>query len=237
MDGAATFELFGTAHLSTIMLIGMAAAIGPWLVRRAGPGFPERAVARTIALLLVAHELFKIWMRIAVYEQPVGEALPLHLCNIATFLVAYVLVWSGFRAFEIAYFWGMAGTMQAILTPDLPFGFPSLLYLTFFVGHGLVVVGVIYAVVVMDLQPTLASVGRALLTTLAYAALIAPLNLALGTNYLYLRHKPEGASLMDYFGPWPWYLPVLLAVGAIIFLLCYSPFAVLALRAKRLQSR
>ena len=120
----------------------------------------------------------------------------------------------------------MAGTVQAILTPDLPFGFPSLLYVSFFIGHGLVIVGVIYAVVVMGLRPTLASVGRALLATLAYAALIAPLNMALGTNYLYLRHKPEGASLMDYFGPWPWYLFVLLGVGTVIFLLCYAPIAV-----------
>jgi hypothetical integral membrane protein (TIGR02206 family) len=232
VTGDTPFVLFGTAHLLTILLIALSSAVLPWIVHRAGPAVPERAIARSLAILLVAHELFKIWMRMAVYGQSPGEALPLHLCNVAAFLIAYVLVWSRYRAFEVAYFWGMAGTVRAILTPDLPFGFPSLSYVTFFIGHGLVIVGVLYAVVVMGLRPTLASVGRAVLATLAYAALITPLNMALGANYLYLRHKPEGASLMDYFGPWPWYLFVLLGVGAVTFMLCYAPFAVIEHRAK-----
>ena len=181
-----------------------------------------------LAIGIVGHELFKIWMRLTLYEQTLAEALPLHLCNAAAFLVAYVLARRSYSAFEIAYFWALTGTVQAILTPDLPSGYPSLPYLTFFLSHGLVIMGVFYAIVVYGFRPTLSSVGKAIVVTLAYAALIAPVNVLLGTNYLYLRHKPAGASLIDYLGPWPWYIAALVGIGIGLILLCYAPFAVLA---------
>ena len=39
------------------------------------------------------------------------------------------------RWLEVAYFWGIGGTAQAILTPDLKFAFPDLRFLSFFIAH------------------------------------------------------------------------------------------------------
>ena len=58
-----------------------------------------------------------------------------------------------------------------VLTPDLRHGFPGLLYLTFFLGHGPMVLGVIYATVVYELRPTLRSVARTVIATLAHMVL------------------------------------------------------------------
>ena len=38
-------------------------------------------------------------------------------------------------AVELTYFWGLAGTLQAIVTPDLSAGFPQLEFFMFVVGH------------------------------------------------------------------------------------------------------
>jgi uncharacterized membrane protein YwaF len=66
-----------------------------------------------------------------------------------------------------------------------------------------------------------------------YATVIAPLNWLLGTNFLYLRHKPYGASLIDYLGPWPWYIASLALIAIVSFVVWWLPFGVLERRSRR----
>src|SRR5438132_907921 len=48
-----------------------------------------------------------------------SQPLPLQLCDVAIFVAAAAL-WSRNQLLvEITYFWGLAGTLQALLTPDL----------------------------------------------------------------------------------------------------------------------
>jgi hypothetical integral membrane protein (TIGR02206 family) len=62
--------------------------------------------------------------------------------------------------------------------------------------------------------------------TNVYMALVAPINIALGTNYMYLFEKPKEATLMDFLGPWPWYILGLEAVGTALFFIMYSPYLI-----------
>ncbi|HEY9576408.1 MAG TPA: TIGR02206 family membrane protein, partial [Pseudobacillus sp.] len=43
-------------------------------------------------------------------------------------------------------------------------------------------------------------------------------------NYLYLHHKPETASLLDFLGPYPWYILSLEAVAFTLSLLVWLLF-------------
>jgi len=227
------FTLFGLQHTTTILIVA-AAAIGlPFLARRFGGTGTRRAIGVSLGTFLVLQEVLTTVALVYWYDVPLAASLPLHLCGIETFLVAYVLLFRSYPAFEVAYFWGVAGTLQAILTPDLQQGFPSLTYVSFFAGHGAVIVGVSFAIIVYGFRPTLHSVRKAVLVTLAYLVFVGLLNLALGTNFFYLRHKPNQPSLMDYFGPWPWYILVGIVVGIAVYLLCYLPFAVAARRKTR----
>lgn len=236
-NGATSFVLFGPDHVTTILIIVAVSIAVPIVVRRAATGGAQRWIATILAVALLANELSKMWVRAYWYGAPIVEVLPLHLCSAAAFLTAYVLVRRRYAVYEIVYFWGLGGTLQAILTPDLQQGFPSISYMIFFLGHGLVILGVIYATVVYDFRPTLHSVKKTIIVTLVYMALVAPLNIALGTNYLYLRHKPEQPSLMDYFGPWPWYILGLIAAGVISCLAYYAPFGLVAWLSKRRKKR
>ena len=43
------------------------------------------------------------------------------------------------------------------------------------------------------------------------------INLLVEGNYMFLREKPKGGSLLDFLGPYPWYILVLEFVAFIIF--------------------
>ena len=44
-----------------------------------------------------------------------------------------------------------------------------------------------------------------------------------GTDYFFLRAKPADPSLLDFLGPWPWYILSTEGVALILFLLIYLP--------------
>ena len=50
------------------------------------------------------------------------------------------------------------------------------------------------------------------------------INYAIGSNYMFLLHKPQDPSLLDYFGPWPFYLVGIEISGLITMALLYLPF-------------
>lgn len=228
------FALFSPSHLGTIAVIVAASIVLPLWVRRQGSERLANRLAVGMAAFLVVHELVKIWVRVAVYDMPLIHHLPLHLCNIAIFLTAIMLAWRSYRAYELVYFWGFAGTLQAVLTPDIEFGFPHVFYVSYYVSHGAIIVGAIYATLVFEFRPTLRSISRVYFITAIYAfVFIAPLNYLLDTNYLYLRYKPAGASILDYLGPWPWYIVVLTLLAWVFFFAYYLPFLIIDLIGKR----
>lgn len=150
--------------------------------------------------------------------------LPLHLCDVTVWLTAYSAARRSARAFSIAYYWGMAGTTMALLTPDvqgLSWNYPTI---QFFVSHGLVVATLLTMALSGAVHLDRTSWWKALLFLHAYAAAVAAFNVLFGTNYLYLMSKPSGSTLLDLFGPWPWYLVVADAAGAVLFALLSLPF-------------
>ncbi len=221
MTSSPTFELFGTAHL--LVLTGtLALAL---LTARAPKRTDVGGLARSMAWVLLLTAVLKPILYLGIYEQPVAQSLPLNLCRINEFFCAYMLLARSYRIFEIAYFLSIAGSTSALLTPDLLQGFPDPRFVTFFLGHGLSVIAVFYAVFGFGFRPTLRSVGKIMVFLAAYTATIAAINLLLDSNYLFLSRKPEGASILNFLGPWPVYVLAMFAIAVIACLLCYLPFA------------
>ena len=220
------FELFGFQHwLSSGITIGLAVLL-PLLVRQLADDNLKEILAKALALCMASYLVASPIIRSSVYNFPLQESLPLHLCGASVALGVLMLWLRSFRVYEVVYFWGIGGVVAALLTPALQDGFPHPLFLAFFTGHGLALAGVMYATLVFGFRPRPRSVGIAVGATAAYALAMLPVNLLLGSNYLYLVRKPFRPSPLDYMGPWPWYILGLAVLVIVTCLLCYLPFPV-----------
>jgi len=213
------------------------AVIGAALVTaaRRSPGPWVRVATLALAVVLVGAEVgwWIFLARTGSSEYQLASALPLQLCDMAIFIGALALVLRSQILIEITYFWGLAGTLQALLTPDLPQRFPSFPYFQYYAAHGGIVIAALLLVVGMRCRPRHDAIWRVMAITLAYVAFVGAVDAFSGLNYMYLRAKPASASLFDLMGPWPWYLVVATGVGVALFVVLDAPF-----RARRaIESR
>ncbi|MFH1574463.1 MAG: TIGR02206 family membrane protein [Acidobacteriota bacterium] len=217
------FTLFGKDHISAILVLALLAAGIVWAGKRAG----RRArdwLGRALAFALIAYAA-AMYLRLAFRgELAWAYSLPLELCH-WVLIACLVSVLTGNRlASEIAYFWGLGGTLQAVLTPDLLDGFPSWYFIQFFWAHGVVILTVAYLIAARDFRPRPRSVVRMMLAANFYLLVAGSLDMIFGWNYGYLRRPPSQPSLLDYLGPWPWYILSLELIALATFLLLTLPF-------------
>ena len=218
----APFQLFGTAHLTALAIIGIFLLLLPQLREREKT---QRIFRYGLAGVLVLNEMgWHVW-HIANGQWTVQTMLPLHLCSVLVFLSAAMLINQNNRLFEFAYFMGIAGALQALLTPDLSIhGFPHYRFWQTFISHGGIVMAAVYMAVVMGYRPTWRSLGRVILGMNAYMLFVGGVNWLLGSNYMFIARKPPTASLLDVLGPWPWYLISLEAIGVVMCLILFVPY-------------
>ncbi len=215
-------DLFSPAHLAIIAAIPLVAAALARAARRR-PG-AARGIRLALAAALALNEL--AWYRHALAQGWVDppNGLPLDLCDVVVWLTVYALVSPRPWALDLAYYLGLAGSGMAVLTPDVGAPLGSYAGAKFFLGHGGVVAAVLFLVWSGVLRPRPGSWWRAFLAVNVYAAFVAAVNAAFGTNYMYLREKPESGTLLDLLGPWPWYVLAAEGVALALLALLYLPF-------------
>jgi hypothetical integral membrane protein (TIGR02206 family) len=210
-------------HLVPLAALILLAAVLCAAARRR-PGTWRDGVAGALAVIIVVAELsWQPYLLLQGRWSP-AIALPVQLCDVGGFVAAAALWWRKPLLVEVAYFWGLGGTLQALLTPDLGDHFPSFPYLQFYVTHAAVVLAGLYLVIGLRLQPRAGAVPRIFFLTLGFAAAVALVDVVTGGNYLYLRHIPPGGSLLNLMGPWPWYIVTGVAAALVSLLILDAPF-------------
>ncbi|HXB55355.1 MAG TPA: TIGR02206 family membrane protein [Vicinamibacteria bacterium] len=223
-DPAPPFVLFGVAHVTVLLGTVLLALVLARRVRARPSGALAGGFRYALATLLLAIIGFEMAMGVAGGWLTLQNVLPLQLCDLAMLLAVYSLIRLDRRTAELLYFWALAGSGLAMVTPDLRQGFPRWEFLAFFGLHGLVVVAALVLTFGFGLRPRPGSARRAFLATAGYAALVGGVNAMLGTNFMFLRARPATPTILDWFGPWPLYIVAAGALAFCLFWLLALPF-------------
>ena len=224
------FHAFGPSHLTVIFLTVALPLVLAFTVHRTKSRHLERAICLTISALLIINYITYLIVARQFGVTHWYRALPLQLCDWAMFVII-VALWTGNRRWlEIAYFWGIGGTLQAILTPNLRYGFPDLRFISFFVAHSGIIIGIVFLMLVYGFRPSAKGILRTFLWTEVYFVVAFTVDLLTGENYGFLLHKPEAASLLSFLSDSrPIYLIQFHFLAFAFFTLLYAPFAIVDL--------
>jgi hypothetical integral membrane protein (TIGR02206 family) len=219
------FVLFEPSHLWALLIVAVVSIAFPLWMRHRPPVWQKRA-AYTMAILLVSYRMYGPFVYHYYDDVTLISQLPFQICGMLALVNAYMLWRRSYRVYEVAYFMSLSAALQPLITPDVFYGFPHITFLLSTVSHGLLVMSGIYATFVFGFRPTWRSVVITFVTSNIYMLLLFPVNMLLGTNFMYVMHKPPTASLLDYMGPWPVYIFVGELLGLVFFLFWYMPWAI-----------
>jgi len=228
------FKLFGLQHVTTLLLL----AVGSFVAFQAGRG-PRSNRWNLAGGLFFALYAAALWT----YKLQDGIQweldLPLQLCDLIFLLCLACFISPRPLLVTLATYWGLAGTLQALITPDVRHAFPSSEFVFFFVGHSAIVLAIFF---LLGRAPHEGLQGRSGIKTsflwlLGYVALAGGFNKLLNVNYGYLSAKPQRASILDLFGPWPVYVGAGVGLALVLFVGISGVLSLLPLETRGEPSR
>jgi hypothetical integral membrane protein (TIGR02206 family) len=220
------FALFGRSHLIVLALAVVVPILLAILVRAMQSRALTRAICWTFALAISG--VWVVWYFVFYHNRwlDLGNELPMDLCSWAAVATVITLVRPNQKSYELAYFWALAGTLQGLLRPGIPYDFPEFRFIDFSIFHGGIIASVLFMTLAMKLRPTPSSIPRVVAWSLIYMAVAGFIDWQLGVDYGFLRSKPIYPSVYDLMPAWPYYLPVVMALGLLSVAIYYAPFFV-----------
>lgn len=207
------FEAFTLEHLGLVagfLVVGVALV----LLGRAHRGTAtEVRFRRGFALLIPVFTVPMQVLQLLPGDFDLDTSLPLQLCDFAWVPVAWALLTRHPLALSLTYYWGLTLSLQALAQPTLDEAFPDPNFFAFWGKHVLLVWGAVYATLTLRQGPSWRGYRQAVVATALWVAVAMSVNGLLDTNYGYFNGKPKG-TVLDYLGPWPWYVLAEVAIVA-----------------------
>ena len=221
---ATPFQVFGPSHKAVLILIVIVPLLLSGLVRLVQREGLKKGLRWAFALVIAGTwaAWYVVFARMGWIDR--GNALPLDLCSWAAIATVVALLSKSQKAYELAWFWAMAGTVQGIVTPDIPDDFPSFRFIEFSFFHGGIIAAVLFLTLGLGMRPYPRSIPRVIAWSFFYMAAAGVADWLLKVNYGFLRAKPGHASLYDLMPAWPWYIAVVVGLALLSVLICYVPF-------------
>jgi hypothetical integral membrane protein (TIGR02206 family) len=209
---------FSAPHLVALAVLLAAAPASVALVRR-HPGRPATLLCRGLAILILAAWAGEYLADVVTHIWTVRYDLPLQLTDTISVTTALALWTRRQLLVELVFMWALSASLQATLTPDLAWNFPSVFYFTFFVYHEVAIVAGLVLVFGLRLYPRPGAWWKTFAATCLVAVCAGAADALIhGADYMFLAAKPTDGSLLSVLGPWPWYLVPTAAVAVAMLL-------------------
>jgi hypothetical integral membrane protein (TIGR02206 family) len=216
------FEMFSVSHFVVISILFLGSFT--LYLKRENLNYERWRKAEVgIAISLIVMEgFYHVWMLTnGIWDA--SYAIPLELCSLSLILTVILLLTRNKYIYEILLFTALLGATQAIITPLLHHDFPHFRYFHFFYTHLMMIWVAFYFTWVKGYRPTILSVFRLFFYLNVLMPFIMLINKHVGGNYMFLSHKPTTASLLDFLGPYPWYIlsleALLITLSLIVWLI------------------
>ncbi len=211
----AEFPTFGKEHL-----IYMFACLAIWLVLPYfGKHYLTPSKRHVVAITLIVITLFQEAIfdvfQLYIDDFDIADDLSLHMCGLSLFLTSFALWKKSQAAFELAYFWGLAGAWN-------------------FLSHGIIILNVIWLIWVDGMRCRKGSLLNTVIITNGVVFVIGVVNKLLGNgaNYWFVCAKPGGDSPF-LIGEWPYYLVTFHLAGILMMAIIYLPMWIVVNRQEK----
>jgi len=222
-----SFQVFGPSHIWGIILFLILVVGVPLISKKYLAEKNQHRIGCFIGLIVGANYFIWVALEILAGTFDIKIHLPFQLCRVANILIPLIMISKSDRVYQIVYFWGMSGVFQGLITPDITNNFPHFHFIRFWVGHNGMIIALVYATVVYGMRPQICSIKKAFVASNLFLLASVIVNLILDANYFWICGKPPMPSLLDYLGPWPWYILAVELVALVHFAVAYIPFYIL----------
>lgn len=217
------FRSFSGVHILLIAISLVLAVLSVVCARQAKCQKWYQTVLQLIAVGVIVQEILNQGLRLMLDSWCLDSDLLIHMCGLMVFILPYAIYTKKRWAIELCYYWGVGGSLVAILTPSLDYGLPDYRAILFFVCHILIFVGSIGLLAQVRYRPS----RRGLIMVLVASAftafgagivswLINVNVVGARANYWFLLHPPKGDTLAGLMPKWPWYPVSMMGLGLIV---------------------
>ena len=221
------FQPWNADHKLYIFIMAASWVIVPFISQKYLDSTWKRRVALILVISIIGVEIVDDIYR--VFDSRgwfISSDLPLHMCGFSVFATSWALITKDQRVFELSYFWGFGGALQAILTPD-PTSIENHFYLfSFMVSHGLIILNVLYLIFVYKMMLTKGALLRTIITTNILLVGIAIINWILDANYFYLFEPPPVENPLIMAREFPLYFVNMEVVAIIVLYIISIPMLI-----------
>ncbi len=160
----------------------------------------EDNIRLVLAFTLIIADMSYFWHKMYIGAE-IRNHLPITVCGWSAILGGFMLLSKKQALFDIVYFWVLAGSINALITPAVitDNGPTHFRYYQFWIEHIGIFIAVFYMLFVHKFKVNLKSLIRASIAILVMGAVAIYVNSNIeGANYLFLSSTEAGESVLDF---------------------------------------
>lgn len=195
----------------------------------------KKRLIRSCAVIIVLLEVIRDVWAASIGHFTLAGMLPLHLCGIMIFIELLAVFKNKTILKEFAYCAGLPGAFMAVATPASgKYPVLNIQYLQTITIHTFLMLVPLLWIVGDGFKPNIKNIPKCFLILCAIALFDAGVNLALGSNYLYISEAPDNTPLKTFenIAGNPGYIAITVAILIVVWIVMYLPWEMVRISEK-----